>query len=100
VDTAQTFYIADSGNFAIRKIYGGRTCFTIFLKPLHRICVGVVSTIGNIGGGLAVDGFFGAGATFQLPMNMSITTDGTLYVIDAEKVRMVSTAGTEQLFVY
>ncbi|MEO7108133.1 MAG: hypothetical protein ABIZ09_17285, partial [Rhodoferax sp.] len=75
-DGAGNMYVADSLNFAIRKI-----------TP-----VGVVTTLA--GGGIAgnVDAA-GAAARFMLPTSIAIDTAGALYVVDVNAIRKISPAG-------
>jgi len=70
-------YVADSGNYAIRKV-----------TP-----AGVVTTIaGNPGTQGSADGT-GTGATFKSLGSMTISRSGNLYVADGSTIRKVTTAG-------
>jgi sugar lactone lactonase YvrE len=76
-DASGNVYVADSGNYAIRKV-----------TP-----AGVVTTIaGNPGTQGSTDGT-GSGATFHAPGSMAISRSGNLYVADGSTIRKVTTAG-------
>ncbi len=79
IDAAGNVFVADSQNYAVRKITPG----------------GVVSTLaGNPGVAGHADGT-GAGATFTDPENLAIDAAGNLYIADGSgnAVRKVSPAG-------
>jgi hypothetical protein len=76
-DASGNVYVADSGNYAIRKV-----------TP-----AGVVTTIaGNPGTQGSADGT-GTGATFKSLGSMTISRSGNLYVADGSTIRKVTTAG-------
>lgn len=76
-DKAGNFYVADSGNCAIRKV-----------GPDH-----VVTTLAGVGGQCGeVDGA-GAAARFQAISGMAQAPDGTLYVAEKGTVRKVTLDG-------
>jgi hypothetical protein len=77
-DKAGNYYVADSGNCAIRKI-----------SPDH-----VVTTLAGVGGqcGADVDGS-GAAARFESVLGMAQGTDGSLYVAEKNTVRKVTLDG-------
>jgi sugar lactone lactonase YvrE len=79
VDASANLYVADSANYAIRKVTPG----------------GVVSTVaGLIGTGGSADGT-GTGARFGTPTGIAVGADGTIYVADTgnNTIRKVTPGG-------
>jgi sugar lactone lactonase YvrE len=76
VDGAGNIYVADAGNYLIRKI-----------TP-----AGVVTTFAGSGTSASVDGT-GAAASFSQPNSLAIDASGNLYVGDLFQVRIITPAG-------
>lgn len=79
LDAAGNVYVADRGNYVIRKI-----------TP-----AGVVSTLAGSGVravGSAPNGT-GAAAAFQDPRDVAVKADGTVYVADRDVIRQITPAG-------
>jgi NHL repeat len=83
IDAQDNLYVADSGNYAIRKI-----------TPQ-----GVVSTIAGDGTSGTNDGM-GTAARFTGPFGIAIDKNGVLYVTDigSDKIRKISSTGVVSLF--
>jgi sugar lactone lactonase YvrE len=81
-DNAGNVYLADTGNFTIRKLSPG----------------GDVSTFaGKAGTSGAQDGL-GTAATFTVPQSISLDTQGNVYVADYSLIRKISAVGEVKLF--
>lgn len=84
LDSSHNLYIADSGNYRIRKIAGGK-----------------VSTIaGNGQVGYTGDGSDATGASFDLPYGIRVDAAGNVYVSDLlnHLVRQINTKGVINTF--
>jgi mucin-19 len=77
LDAAGTLYVADTGNRVVRRIESGA----------------VVSTLAGLAGFAGTADGTGAGARFSNPVALSSDPAGNLFVLDANRVRTVSTAG-------
>ena len=74
VDSAGSLYIADLGNYRVRKVFGG-----------------VITTVaGNGTSGFSGDNGPATSAEFSAPSGLSVDTFGNLYVVDSGRVRKVS----------
>jgi sugar lactone lactonase YvrE len=73
VDGSGNIYVADQGNYTIRKIAVDGTVTTV---------------AGNINNHTSVDGA-GSDAGFSLPTGICIDSKGTLYVTDANEIRKI-----------
>jgi sugar lactone lactonase YvrE len=79
VDTAGNLFIVDSQNNRIRKVTPG----------------GTITTVAGSGrSGFGGDGGPATLAALQTPTSVALGGDGTLYVMDYTRLRMVSPAGT------
>lgn len=76
VDVAGNVYVADSGNYRIRKITPN----------------GMVSTYAGISISRSDDGPISS-ASFVVPTDIAVDADGTMYVTDQNRVRKISTTG-------
>ncbi|SFC72929.1 hypothetical protein [Massilia yuzhufengensis] len=77
LDAAGNLFVADQGNFTIRKI-----------TP-----AGVVSTLAGAAGASEIIDAVGGGARFLDPIGLAINGSGTLYVTDYLHIRSVGTGG-------
>lgn len=82
IDTAGNLYVADTGNFTIRRITPAGVVTTL---------AGSAENPGSING-------TGAGARFRNPVALAIGPDNILYVGDNALVRRVNTAGQVDTF--
>ena len=81
IDASGNIYVADTGNYAIRKITKS----------------GIITTVaGNGASGFAGDGGPAAGARFDLPSDVAVDVFGNIYVADSgnNRVRRIDTNGT------
>lgn len=76
-DASGTAYLADSGNRTIRKVTAD----------------GTVSTLAGLPGISGSQDGIGSQALFESPLDMAVTTDGQIYVLDSIKLRRVSPEG-------
>jgi hypothetical protein len=79
VDSAGNVYVADSGNYTIRKI-----------TPC-----GVVSTLAGLAGGLGSDDGTGSAARFNFPYGVAVDHAGNVYVADTNNhtIRKITPSG-------
>lgn len=68
VDSSGTLFVADDGNFTIRKI----------------ISSGVVSTLAGSAGVAGADDGIGSSARFRNPKGIAVDSNGTIYVADTQ----------------
>lgn len=80
-DAMGNLYVADNGNFRIRKISPN----------------GLVSTIAGSGQQLSTDGT-GLSASFLNPVDLTVDQEGNLYVTDKKTVRKVTPSGVVTTF--
>ncbi len=80
VDGAGNLYIADSGNYTVRKL---------------TVSTGIVSTLAGLAGNRGTTDGTGSAARFYDPQNIAVDTAGNLYVADGagNTIRKVSPAG-------
>ena len=78
VDTSDNVYVADEGNFAIRKIAPD----------------GTVSTFAGLAGASGTTDNKGTRARFTQPTAITIDGSGNLYVVDGTAIRKIATDGT------
>jgi hypothetical protein len=78
VDSTGNVYVADSGNYVIRKITPG----------------GVVTTLAGSGNGVYADGT-GTAASFCIPQGITVDANGYLYVSDVgcNRIRLITPGG-------
>jgi sugar lactone lactonase YvrE len=77
VDRAGNLYVADNGNYTIRKI-----------TP-----AGVVTTLAGMVGSRGSDDGTGTSARFTSPQGVAVDNSGNLYVADDQTIRTVTPAG-------
>jgi len=77
VDRSGTLYVADEGNYTIRKI-----------SPQ-----GAVTTFAGAAGHSGSADAAGADARFRSPRGIAVDRDGTVYVADYESIRKITPAG-------
>ncbi|RSK45163.1 NHL repeat-containing protein [Hymenobacter rigui] len=79
VDTAGTVYVADAGNFTIRKVTAAGVVTTLAGKASSRGCIDSVGTAARFGG----------------PIGIAVDTRGTVYVADVvyHNIRKITAAG-------
>jgi len=77
-DSAGNLYVADAGNFTIRKIATS----------------GVVTTLAGSPGASGSSDGIGAAARFSVLKGLAIDAAGNLYAVDANAVRKITPAGT------
>ena len=80
-DNAGNMYIADFGNYRIRKVDTS----------------GIITTIAGIGAGSASDtgdGGPATSATLTGPTDVAVDGNGNIYIADTEHVRVINSAGT------
>ncbi len=82
IDSAGNLYVADSGNFTVRKI-----------TP-----AGAVTTLAGAAGNPGYINGTGAGARFNDPIALAIGPDNIVYVGDGLRVRRVGAAGQADTF--
>jgi len=75
-DSSGNLYVADSGNYLIRKITAD----------------GTVTTFAGSGVTGSADGL-GTKASFTLPLGMAIDSTGNIYVADSNRIRKISSNG-------
>jgi len=78
VDTGGNVYVADPGNFTIRKIASD----------------GTVTTFAGMAGVSASKDGKGTGARFSLPTALAFDADGNLFVVDDTSIRKITSDGT------
>lgn len=79
IDTSGNIYVADSGNYTIRKITPG----------------GMVSTLAGVAGSRGSSDGAGSAARFYDPQNLAVDRAGNIYVADgmADVIREITPAG-------